>query len=79
MTSWVYSCFSFFYPMVAPKDQWKQQQVDAIADALQELLTSPGDGVEGALEAIDAAIDLWLDYLGTEKEKWFQLKTKLRR
>jgi hypothetical protein len=53
--------------------------VDAIADALQELLTSPNDGVEGALEAIDAAIDSWLDYFELEREKWYQLKTRLRR
>ena len=29
--------------------------------------------------AIDAAIDSWLDYFDTEKEKWFRLKTRLRR
>lgn len=61
------------------KDPWKEQQVNAIADALHDLLSSPDDGVETALEAIDAAIDTWLDYFDTEKEKWFQLKTKLRR
>lgn len=60
-------------------DQWKQQQVDAIADVLQELLSSPEDGVETALQAIDAAIDTWLDYFDTEKEKWFQLKKRLHR
>lgn len=37
------------------------------------------DSVEKALGAIDAAIDSWLDYFDTEREKWFQLKTKLRR
>ena len=61
------------------QDQWKQQQVDGIADALQELLSSPNDGVETALEAIDAAIDSWLDYFDAEKEKWYQLKTRLHR
>ena len=76
---WGYSCFSFFSPMVPPQGQWKQQQIDAIADALQELLTSPHDPVEGAMDAIDAAIDSWLDYFDTEKEKWFRLKTRLRR
>jgi hypothetical protein len=60
-------------------DQWKQQQIDAIADALHELLSSPDDGVGTAVEAIDAAIDTWLDYFNTEREKWFQLKTRLRR
>jgi hypothetical protein len=62
----------------APRS-WKEQQIDAIAEALQELLTSPEDGVETALEAIDAAIDSWLDYFDAEREKWFQLKTKLNR
>ena len=65
--------------MAPPQDQWKQQQIDAIADALQELLTSPHNPVEGAMDAIDAAIDSWLDYFDTEKEKWFRLKTMLRR
>ena len=45
--------------MAPPQDQWKQQQIDAIADALQELLTSPDNPVEGAMDAIDAAIDSW--------------------
>ena len=60
-------------------DDHHKAQVDAIADALQELLTSPHDPVEGALEAINAAIDLWLDYFEAEREKWFQLKTRLHR
>jgi hypothetical protein len=60
-------------------DQWKQQQIDVIADALHELLSSPDEGVETALEAIDAAIDTWLDYFDSEREKWFQLKARLHR
>jgi len=60
-------------------DDHYKAQVDAIAEALQELVSSPDDGAEKALEAIDAAIDLWLDYFETEKEKWFQLKTRLHR
>jgi hypothetical protein len=60
-------------------DDHYKAQVEAIADALQELLTTPNDGVETALKAIDAAIDSWLDYFDTEKEKWYQLKTRLRR
>ena len=60
-------------------DDHHKAQVDAIADALQELLTSPHDPVEGALEAIDAAIDSWLDHFEAEREKWFQLKTRLHR
>jgi hypothetical protein len=60
-------------------DDHYKAQVDAIAEALQELVSSPDDGVEKALKAIDDAIDTWLDYFDTEREKWFQLKTKLRR
>jgi hypothetical protein len=60
-------------------DDHYKAQVDAIAEALQELVSGPDDSVEKALRAIDAAIDLWLDYFDTEREKWFQLKTKLRR
>jgi len=60
-------------------DDHYKAQVDAIAEALQELVSSPDDGAEKALEAIDAAIDSWLDYFETEKEKWFQLKTRLHR
>jgi hypothetical protein len=60
-------------------DDHYKAQVGAIAEALQELVSGPDDSVEKALRAIDAAIDLWLDYFDTEREKWFQLKTKLRR
>ena len=62
-------------------DFWKQQQADAIADALHELLAGPPieEGVEDAIKAIDYAIDTWLDYFDSEKEKWYQLKTRLRR
>ena len=57
-------------------DDHYKAQVEAIAEALQELVCSPDDGVEKALGAIDAAIDTWLDYFETEREKWFQLKTR---
>jgi hypothetical protein len=60
-------------------DDHYKAQVDAIAEALQELVSGPDDSVENALGAIDAAIDSWLDYFEVEREKWFQLKTKLRR
>lgn len=60
-------------------DDHYKAQVDAIAEALQELVCGSDDSVEKALGAIDAAIDSWLDYFDTEREKWFQLKTRLRR
>ena len=62
-----------------PVDDHYKAQVDAISEALQELVCSPDDVVEKALGDIDAAIDIWLDYFDTEREKWYQLKTKLRR
>jgi len=63
------------------QDSWKQRQADVIADALHELLCDPSmeQGVEDAIKAIDYAIDTWLDYFDSEKEKWHQLKMKLRR
>ena len=60
-------------------DDHYKAQVDAISEALQELVSGPDDGVEKALGAIDAAIDSWLDYFEAEREKWFQLKTRLGR
>lgn len=65
--------------MKAFDDQWKQAQADAIGDALHELLASPDANPEDAIKAIDCAIDSWLDYFDSEKEKWYQLKTKLNR
>jgi hypothetical protein len=50
-------------------DDHYKAQVDAIAEALQELVSGPDDSVEKALGAIDAAIDSWLDYFETLKGK----------
>lgn len=64
------------------QSSWKQQQIDAIADALHELLCDDVQGNDGAaenaLEAIDAAIDSWLSYFEKEKNKWETLKMRLR-
>jgi hypothetical protein len=65
-------------PPLKPQDQWKQQQVDAIADALHELLSSPENGVEDVVDAVESAIDSWLNYYEVEREKWLQLKAALR-
>jgi hypothetical protein len=65
-------------PPLKPQDQWKQQQVDAIADALHELLSSPENGVEDVVDAVESAIDSWLNYYKVEREKWLQLKAALR-
>jgi hypothetical protein len=60
-------------------DSWKNQQAEAIADALHELLTAPDASPEDAVKAIDYAIDTWLNYFDKERAKWQQLKTLLRR
>jgi hypothetical protein len=60
-------------------DSWKNQQAEAIADALHELVAAPDASPEDAAKAIDYAIDTWLDYFDAEREKWQQLKTILRR
>lgn len=60
------------------QEDWKQQQIDAIADALHELMQGD-NGVDDAFTAIDAAIDSWLTYFKTENEKWETLKKNLRR
>jgi hypothetical protein len=65
-------------PPLKPQDQWKQQQVDAIADDLHELLSSPENGVEDVVDAVESAIDSWLNYYEVEREKWLQLKAALR-
>jgi hypothetical protein len=65
-------------PPLKPQDQWKQQQVDAIADALHELLPSLENGVEDVVDAVESAIDSWLNYYEVEREKWLQLKAALR-
>ena len=65
--------------MKAFDDQWKQAQADAIGDALHELMAGPDADPEDAIKAIDYAIDSWLDYFDSEKEKWHQLKMRLNR
>jgi hypothetical protein len=52
-------------------DDHYKAQVDAIAEALQELVSGPDDSVEKALGAIDAAIDSWLDYFERKGKSGF--------
>jgi hypothetical protein len=59
-------------------EPWKQQQADAIAEALQELLAAPDASPVDAAKAIDYAIATWLDYFETEREKWRKLKQMVR-
>jgi len=55
------------------KDQWYQQQVDLISDALQELLSDDDPSV--AIKGISDAIASWEDYHEKELAKWKRLRT----
>jgi len=54
------------------KDQWHQQQVDLISDALQELLSDDDPSV--AIQGISDAIASWEDYHEKELAKWKRLR-----
>jgi len=54
------------------KDQWYQQQVDLISDALQELLSDDDPSV--AIKGISDAIASWEDYHEKELAKWKRLR-----
>jgi len=54
------------------KDQWSQQQVDLISDALQELLSDDDPSV--AIKGISDAIASWEDYHEKELAKWKRLR-----
>ena len=62
--------------MIAPvKDQWYQQQTDAISEALQELIC---DGeIDKARQCLIDAIATWTDYHEEELTKWKRLKDLL--
>lgn len=64
--------------MTTFKDQWKQEQADRIAEALQELLSNPDqkEAVEDALNALNYAFDTWMEYHEQEKDKWETLKMR---
>jgi hypothetical protein len=36
------------------------------------------NGVEDVVDAVESAIDSWLNYYEVEREKWLQLKAALR-
>jgi hypothetical protein len=57
------------------KDQWHQQQVDHISDALQELLSDDDPSV--AIKGISDAIASWEDYHEKELAKWKRLRALL--
>lgn len=59
------------------RDEWKQKQADAIADALHELMQGD-NGKADAKEAIYAAIMSWYDYHNTEATKWGSLLAMLK-
>ena len=57
------------------KDQWYQQQVDHISDALQELLVDDDPTI--AIKGLNDAIVSWEDYHGKEIAKWKRLRELL--
>ncbi len=61
--------------MDAFKDQWHQQQVDHISEALQELLTDDDPAV--AIKGISEAIASWENYHEKELAKWKRLRALL--
>ncbi len=63
--------------MEFPADSWQQEQVDAIADALHELMQGD-NGKANAKEAIYSAIMSWYDYHNNEAMKWASLLAMLK-
>lgn len=57
------------------KDQWYQQQVDHISDALQELLVDDDPAI--AIKGLSEAIASWEDYHEKELAKWKRLRALL--
>ncbi|AEX56028.1 hypothetical protein S-CBS4_gp061 [Synechococcus phage S-CBS4] len=57
------------------KDQWYQQQVDHISDALQELLTDDDPSI--AIKGLSDAIASWEDYHKKELAKWKRFRALL--
>ena len=56
-------------------DPWRQQQTEAISDALQEFIST--EGPSQAKECIRDAIMTWTDYHRQELAKWSALATSL--
>lgn len=59
--------------MVFHEEDVRQQQVDAIADVLQELMCNENSPAK-AREALADAVNSWYDYHCKELEKWKSLK-----
>ena len=57
------------------KDQWYQQQVDLISDALQEFLTDDDPSI--TIKGLSDAIASWEDYHEKELAKWKRLRALL--
>lgn len=54
-----------------------KEQEEAIATALSELICEGDNASENAYAAIVRAIDSWLIYHATEKQKWQILREKI--
>lgn len=57
------------------QDLWYKQQVEALGDALQELISD--DSPERVREGLRDAIVSWTDYHEEELKKWTSLKALL--
>jgi hypothetical protein len=57
------------------KNQWYQEQVDHISDALQELLTDDDPAI--AIKGLSDAIASWEDHHEKELAKWKRLRALL--
>lgn len=57
------------------KDQWYQQQVDHMAESLQELLIDDDPAI--AIKGLSETIATWEDYHEKELAKWKRLRVLL--
>lgn len=64
--------------MVFHEEDVRQQQVEAIADVLQELMANEDSALKAKQSLVDA-VNCWYDYHYKEMEKWSSLKRLLER
>lgn len=57
------------------EDEWYEQQIEGLSDALQELLSA--DDLEKARQGLSDAIASWTDYHEKELAKWKAFKVLL--
>lgn len=64
--------------MVFTDEDFRKQQVDALADVLQELMANEDSALKAKQGLVDA-VNCWYDYHYKEMEKWSSLKRLLER